>query len=442
MKKKCLFIVAGWLLCVLSVMAEDRMTVAGVQYSTMSGSTASACLTVKAIGDVEIKERIRIKGKDYTVTEVGEAYFKKNDYPQSVSIPNSVNMIRKGAFKGCSNLSKITIPDQNCTIENGAFEGCTSVAYIKTHNMQKYSPEYILAYLDKNIPYYQVKDDIAGAMSEEVVDEILEDMEFDVDTDIPVSKKKNRNAFAYIIGNEDYSYGEAGVPNVEFAVNDAQTFAKYCESTLGVPKDNIHCYNNLSFGKMARAIRNLKETADANKDKKNSTIIFYYAGHGLPDEATKDAFLMPTDADGKVTEGCYSMARLYKELGALPVDKVYVFLDACFSGSQRGDGMLTAARGMALVAKEEKPQGNMVVFSAATGNQTAYPYKEKQHGMFTYYLLNQLRRYKGLCTVGELGEYVQRKVSQKSIMVNGKQQSPTISCSPNMPGDWKNMKLK
>ena len=89
---------------------------------------------------------------------------------------------------------------------------------------------------------------------------------------------------------------------------------------------------------------------------------------------------------------------LYKELGGLPVKKVFVFLDACFSGSQRGDDMLMAARSLLLVPKEEKPMGeNMVVFSAASGAETAYPYKEKRHGMFTYYLLNLLYRTKGTC---------------------------------------------
>ena len=36
--------------------AEDNMTVSGVQYTTTSKNTVCAYLTVKAIGDVEVKE--------------------------------------------------------------------------------------------------------------------------------------------------------------------------------------------------------------------------------------------------------------------------------------------------------------------------------------------------------------------------------------------------
>ena len=43
------------LLMALPLHAEDRMTVKGVQYSSTSKTTATACLTVEAIGDVEIQ---------------------------------------------------------------------------------------------------------------------------------------------------------------------------------------------------------------------------------------------------------------------------------------------------------------------------------------------------------------------------------------------------
>lgn len=424
------------------VKAEDNMTVAGVQYTTTSKNTATAYLTVKALGDVEIKETIKIKGKDYKTTEIGKAYFSKNEYLQSIVIPNSVQRIRKHAFRGCANLSKVVVPDTLCQADEGAFDGCIAIAVITTHNRQ-FKPDYVLASMDKKIPYYEVKDKINPWVDSDELVEVLDDIEYDVDSDIPVTtSKSNRNTYAFIIGNEDYSSGEAGIVNVPFAVNDAQVFAEYCKLTLGLPEENVQCYKNLTFGRMLRIIRNLKETANAYKDKKNSSIIFYYAGHGFPDEKTRDAYLLPTDGDGKDTEGCYSLARLYKELGGLPVKKVYVFLDACFSGSLRGDGMLTAARGVVFQAKKESPQGNMIVFSAATGDETAYPYQEKKHGMFTYFLLNQLKRYKGSCTLGELGDYVQKKVGQKSVNINKKSQTPTLSCSPNMTDDWRNIKLR
>ena len=58
--RKCMFVLAASLLLSQAAAAEDRMTVDGVQYATTSGSTVTACLTVKATGNVEIAERIKI----------------------------------------------------------------------------------------------------------------------------------------------------------------------------------------------------------------------------------------------------------------------------------------------------------------------------------------------------------------------------------------------
>lgn len=172
------------------------------------------------------------------------------------------------------------------------------------------------------------------------------------------------------------------------------------------------------------------------------SIIFYYAGHGIPDEATGDGYLLPIDADGINMRVCYSLSQLYKDLGEMQARSVICFMDACFSGAQRGDGMLVAARGVAIKAKSEHPVGNIVVFSAATGKQTAYPYEEKGHGMFTYYLLKILRDTKGGCTLGELGSYICDEVAKQAVVTNGKKQTPVVPTSDGMGDSWKNMKLR
>lgn len=138
----------------------------------------------------------------------------------------------------------------------------------------------------------------------------------------------------------------------------------------------------------------------------------------------------------------YSLQKFYEQLGKMPSQGVTVFMDACFSGSQRGDGMLAAARGVAIKAKPQAPQGKMVVFSAAQGDETAYPFKEKEHGLFTYYLLKKLKDTKGNVSLGELGNYVTEQVERKSIIANGKSQTPCVSTSATMVGEWKNQKLK
>lgn len=258
----------------------------------------------------------------------------------------------------------------------------------------------------------------------------------DVDIDIPEAKIRNEKTFAVIISNENYDM----VTKVPMALNDGKTFASYCQKTLGIPKENVRQYPDATFGVMMRAIRDIREVAAAYEG--DIQVIFYYAGHGIPNEATKDAYLLPIDADGLQTEGCYSLNRLYKELGALNAQSVVVFLDACFSGAKRDGGMLASARGVALKAKQEAPQGNMIIFSAASDDETAFPYQEKGHGLFTYFLLKKLQESKGNATLEELGNYIQQKVKRQSVVVNRKSQTPTVTPSASISESWKKLRLK
>lgn len=257
----------------------------------------------------------------------------------------------------------------------------------------------------------------------------------DVDINIPETKATHSNRFAFLIGNENYQL----IAPVPFAIHDVRTMKQYCNRTLGIPESNINIFEDATFGKMLACMRDIKSIADAyNGDVE---IIFYYAGHGVPDEASRSAYLLPIDADGVQKESCYSVGRLYQELGNLGAKSVLVMMDACFSGSLRGEGMLASARGVALKAKKDAPQGRMVTFSAATGEETAYPYTEKQHGLFTYYLLKGLQDTKGRASLGELAEYVMTQVKQRSVVINHKIQTPTIDASPDA-ADWRKWNFK
>lgn len=258
----------------------------------------------------------------------------------------------------------------------------------------------------------------------------------DVDENIPENPTSNTKTFAVVIANQNYS-NVAGVP---LALNDGLAFSKYCEKTLGMPAENVRYYADASYGTMLRAMRDIKNIASAFNGDIN--IVFYYAGHGIPNESTKDAYLLPTDADGTQTEGCYSLNKLYAELGSTKAKEIVVFLDACFSGSKREEGMLASARGVALKAKQEDPRGNMVVFSAASGDETAFPYSAKGHGLFTYYLLKKLQETKGDVSLGELESYISENVKQQSVVINRKVQTPTATPSTSLAAGWKELKLK
>lgn len=257
-----------------------------------------------------------------------------------------------------------------------------------------------------------------------------------VDTDIPTTNASNSNTFAIIFANEDYK----NVASVPFAKNDGAVFQKYCQKTLGIPTTNIHYVENASYNDIRIQLAWLKDVCDAFDGK--ASVIVYYAGHGIPDEDSKSAYLLPVDGDSRYVQSAYKIDDFYQKLGAMNAKSVTVFVDACFSGSKREQGMLSSARGLALNAKRGVPQGNMVVFSAATGDETAYPDREQQHGMFTYYLLKKLQETKGDISLKDLGDYITTNVRQQSIVKNGKTQTPTVTPSAAVGSEWQNWKLR
>ena len=124
-------------------------------------------------------------------------------------------------------------------------------------------------------------------------------------------------------------------------------------------------------------------------------------------------------------------------MGDMPSKGTVVLLDACFSGAKREGGMMKSSRGVAIKAKNSPLHGNMVVFSAAQSNETAYPLKSKEHGMFTYFLLEQLHNKKGFITLGELSDNVTKMVAETSIRENDKSQTPSVAAAADAEG-WRN----
>ena len=257
----------------------------------------------------------------------------------------------------------------------------------------------------------------------------------DVDKGIPEASEVNDRLFAVIIANEDYQREV----DVNFAVNDGNTFGEYCRKTLGIPEQNIHIVENATLNNILAEVDWITKVAEAYQGE--AGLIFYYAGHGIPDESTGDAYLLPVDGYGSNINTGYKLDNLYASLSSAPSRYTYVFLDACFSGAERGGSMIASARGIAIRAKASAPKGNMVVFSAAQGDETAYPYKEKGHGMFTYYLLKKLQESGGDVTLGELSDYVRSEVRKQSIVSNSKMQTPTVMASPAMHDSWQTLQL-
>lgn len=257
----------------------------------------------------------------------------------------------------------------------------------------------------------------------------------DVDRNIPQTDKTNPHCYALVIGNQDYHSNQYGLKNeqdVPFAVEDASIFKQYCQKTLGIEKDNIWLLTNATAATMRREIERV--TMLAARDPQ-AEIIFYYAGHGFPDENNKTPYLIPVDVNASSLTSAIPLYELYNKLSGTGANRVTVFLDACFSGGGRDAG-LVASRGIKVTPKKDALSGNIVVFSATSADETALPYSEKHHGMFTYYLLKKLQDSGGKCSYSELYDYLNRNVYNSSIRVNSKYQTPEVNTAPQVQDSW------
>ena len=257
-----------------------------------------------------------------------------------------------------------------------------------------------------------------------------------IDYIIPLNSEINTLTYCIIIANENYKR----VPNVPHAINDGKIFNKYVNKTLGVPEENIEYLEDASLNDIKYALSNVAQRCNAFIDQIN--VIVYYAGHGVPDDKTNEAYLLPVDGFGTDPSSGLNLDELYATLSAMPAKSIVVLLDACFSGAKRDGGMLMATRGITIKPKTHVPDGKLIVLSATSNDETAFPIEKQKHGLFTYTLLRKIQETSGDITWGELADYVTETVKNRSIDLNGKLQTPTVSVSPSMKSIWKDIKIR
>jgi hypothetical protein len=258
----------------------------------------------------------------------------------------------------------------------------------------------------------------------------------DVDHEIPIHKKEYANRYALIIGNENYSSFQRSLSyevNVAFARDDASAFAEYAKSLLGVPERNITLLLDATSAEMQQGLAKMHLIAKNSGGK--AEFFVFYAGHGLPDEATKEPYLMPVDVSGSFVHLALPLKEFYNSLTEYPTERISVFIDACFSGGARNQG-LVAARGVRVTPRETMVKGNMVVFTASAAEESALPYTSKNHGLFTYYLLKKLKETDGTISYKELSQYLEEKMPLESVLINNKEQHPKTIISSEVINTW------
>ncbi|MDO4570597.1 MAG: caspase family protein, partial [Planctomycetia bacterium] len=223
---------------------------------------------------------------------------------------------------------------------------------------------------------------------------------------------------AVLVGINKYQ----NLGNLSFAVQDAQAFARSLERNYGFTPEEITILSSEATealrpqnrASIKRQLDRVRERCLAQK-KPLDLLIFGFWGHGL---WAKDAhgvegrYLCPYDLDE--TEDYFfdtalPMADIQAKLCAIPARNTWLLLDCCQNvlGGARGAGELmpeqelrvleNLSRDIGLQRLQEFPtdefgdlNGTTLIFNACSKGQKAYEWSEKEHGLFTHYVLEAM----------------------------------------------------
>ncbi len=413
-----------------------------------------------AFANCQTLQEVIFSGND--IETIGWGAFLNCSHLRNISLPVKLTNIETIAFANCTSLPSAIIPDR-CRVADQAYASCTNLKMIDV------APTAILGHqvfanevtvngkvrhslyggeLRRLPQYINIGNCYEFGFSRESVEKCTNKQKTEVDYDyatsvvdsiIPIATMSRYDTYALIIGNQNYRFA-ADVP---YAIHDARVFAEYCKKTLGIPVENIHISEDAT--KQMILEEELEDWISNIKQRENKKLIVYYAGHGVPDVKNKNkAYILPTDVRGTNPQRGIALDKFYSKLGELAFAQTSVFLDACFSGiSRNNEGVTEGLRGVEIEAEEASfSDGNVVVFSAAQGNETAQGYPEEGHGLFTYYLLKEIQESNGFINYGDLSDHLSTNVARQAMQLKmQKKQTPATRFSEKATEYWRTMRF-
>ena len=303
---------------------------------------------------------------------------------------------------------------------------------------------------------------VHGAFDEEIVEmnERLINDEF-VDYNIPhVGENSNMKTYVLIVANERYGMP---LPDVPYAYNDGEVFQQYCVHTLGIPTRQVKILEDATLEDIRiEGVNWMKDIAIAQKG--DVSFIIYYAGHGLTDY-DHNPYLVPAGMDysriramkGKkeikttsrlsrrdtkrLLGQCLRVDTLCTWFNRVQCKSVTMILDASFDCNQRDGHPLINMRHSPKKAKGLRIRNDVVVFSAAAFDKTAYAFDEQRHGFFTYFIIKELKSRKGNVNYYDLFNSVDLELQRESSL-QGRLQEPTVTVGGKLKDNWGDLRLK
>lgn len=242
-------------------------------------------------------------------------------------------------------------------------------------------------------------------------------------------------------------YQDPAIPKLACACADARAFRDLLEQRISLDERRVILLEN------ERATRrNIMEAVGEdlpNELEKNDTVLLYFAGHGSPERRSvqdkRSFYLIPYDTNyQKIYSTAIDMDRdipvWLERIAEAGAKLVVLFLDACFSGAAGGRTFvgpnLQQAPKLPGYLEFDDPEpaairsvdlgAGQAIFSAADTDQVAHEDVVLGHGLFTYQLLNALKRPRDGARSVHLG-IVYAEVSDAVRNATGERQEPVLN---------------
>lgn len=249
-----------------------------------------------------------------------------------------------------------------------------------------------------------------------------------------------RNAAALVIGISNYLASDR-IPGLPYAVRDAQEIERVLKSPLcGFAANRVTCLTNQRADRDAIVESITEWLPKVGQDAEIA--VLYFAGHGTVQTVggAEEGMLLAYDAnpDQLAVHGV-SMQDVSRWIEGIGAKSVIVILDCCHAGQilPRESNQLDAVpRNIGIqpdAIQSMAGEGRFLIASCHRG-QLSYESPQRQHGIFTYHLLEGIRG-KGdrdgdkKVGISELFEYVALAVEKDSQQNFGAVQQPWTSAT-------------
>ena len=194
--------------------------------------------------------------------------------------------------------------------------------------------------------------------------------------------------YALVIGNNNYRDKQRVWKSLKNPINDALAVADVLKRKYGFLDGNVRLLTDATRRDVLRALNEIRHAV-----KPNDSVLIYYAGHGLLDEDTGEAYWIPVDAQGSDETNYLSHDTIRRKLGVIADKARHVLLvsDSCFSGTLvRGTVRVPDKTTLGYYTKKAKQKSVQVV--AAGGKEFVDDnYRMTGHSPFTYFFIKELK---------------------------------------------------